>query len=78
MLGACAGAAMLYRGLTGRNPLELLAHRASRNDASLAPSYQNEQTGRSAQLPDDEVDEASMESFPASDPPGHTGTSLPR
>ena len=77
-----AGGLMTYRCVTGQSPLpkswtccgparEPRGHRPSES-----PSYQND-AQRSGQMPADYVDEASMESFPASDPPTRSGVSLP-
>ena len=67
------GLLLLTRCALGFSPLLWLKsafrRRAPDGKPSAAPSYQNDVPGRAPQQPADEVDEASMESFPASDPP---------
>lgn len=70
---ALGGAAMAYQGWTGKNVLDSLNRRfggARSGKHRETPSHRSEKHEESqAQVPTDAVEEALMESFPASDPP---------
>ena len=76
ILASVAGAALAYYGWTGRNPADLvLCDRPRHGRSSETPSYSGHRRGANGvQIPADAVEEASMESFPASDPPASRRT----
>jgi hypothetical protein len=66
-----AGIGFIVRGALGYNPMAgCCGDSASPGRARHGPSYQNDGQRRSRQMPEDVVDEQSMESFPASDAAG--------
>jgi hypothetical protein len=72
---AAVGGLLLYRGITGENPLACLtAHQSAIfEEGAPGPSHQHEhKIGQAQQTPQDPTEEAAMESFPASDAPAHS------
>jgi hypothetical protein len=72
-LGFVAGSALSYYAVTGRDPLVLTCgmRKARHGSHKDTPSFADkpEEAQGSQQVPADALEEASMESFPASDPP---------
>jgi hypothetical protein len=75
-LMAVSGAALMYRGVKGHWPLccneALSRRRAAKAADGGASTHQNDAWASTSQVPQDELDEALMESFPASDPPARS------
>jgi hypothetical protein len=73
-----AGGTLIYCGLAQRDPMELvnsLLRRRRVPKDRVGPSHHHQYAGKKAeQLPEDELDEQVMESFPASDPPARSST----
>ena len=75
------GGGLIYYGMTGKNPLDEFKNLFEQYQSAQlggrqaggdhGPSHQHDDKAKSTQMPQDDVDESAMESFPASDPPAH-------
>ena len=73
------GGTLIYCGLAERDPKELLDSLLRRRRVptdKIGPSHHHQHAIRAEQLPEDELDEQVMESFPASDPPARSSATL--
>ena len=71
------GGTLIYCGLAERDPMELLDSLLRRRRVprdKIGPSHHHSHAVKAGQLPEDEVDEQAMESFPASDPPARSSS----
>src|SRR4051794_3097441 len=72
------GGTLIYCGLAERDPMQLLDSLLRRSRVpkdKIGPSHHHSHATQSDQVPEDEVDEQAMESFPASDPPARSSSS---
>lgn len=76
-LALLGGGALAYQGISGHSIIELLNRfgRIRTGTASQTPSYPHQDDTKSQQVPEDRLEEAQMESFPASDPPASSHSS---
>lgn len=71
------GGTLIYCGVAERDPMELLDSILRRRRVpkdKVGPSHHHQLAVEADQLPEDEVDEQAMESFPASDPPARSSS----
>jgi len=72
------GGTLIYCGLAERDPMELVDSLLRRRRVprdKVGPSHHHQHAAEGGQLPEDELDEQVMESFPASDPPARSSSS---